>query len=180
MWEDEKHKYQPAPALADVLRFTDAELDLNRVGQLSPGQADQLLTHAHEWRSLILLVLIAAGVMNVGVILDGLRIGDTLSSRIAILGVIGAVTYGIYLLVARHTRGYYLDAAGPVASIQGRVRLDVHDTRNKGTIFHIAVADETFPANKDVFLAFKNDEPYALYFTPHTRHLLSAELLADD
>jgi hypothetical protein len=37
-----------------------------------------------------------------------------------------------------------------------------------------------FAINKPIFLAFKNGDPYRIYYAPHSKTLLSAEWLRDE
>ena len=36
-----------------------------------------------------------------------------------------------------------------------------------------------FRVKKDAFLAFKNNEPYVLYYTEHNKKLVTAEMMSD-
>lgn len=63
---------------------------------------------------------------------------------------------------------------GAAASIEGRINLNINGRR-----FSIALDNQRFDLKQEAFLAFKNDDPYRLYFTPRTKILLSAEWLRD-
>ncbi len=63
-------------------------------------------------------------------------------------------------------------------SVQGHVDLDIRGGRNS-VVYRLIISGEYFQVDKAVFLAFKNDEPYAVYFAPHSHKLLSAEWLRE-
>lgn len=179
MWEHEKAKHAEPPSLADALQFSDDELALNRDGQLSDRQRDDLLSVAHQIRSFELLVYLAAAIVAVLVILDGIRRGDTLSSRVVMLGVLGVIVYGLEMVIQRYTSRYRLDAqAERIATRQGQVLLDIRQSSNSAN-YMVSVSGEKFNVARDAFFAFKNGDPYVLYYAPRSRRLLSAEPLRE-
>lgn len=178
MWKFEKQKHTEPPSLAEALQFSDDELALNRDGQLSERQRDELFSVAHEIRSSELLIYLVAAFVAAVIILDGVRRGDTVSSRIAILGVLGAIVYLISAMIHRYMARYQLDADDTVAAIQGHVSLDIRQSSNNA-IYMMNISGVEFNLSKEAFFAFKNGDPYALYYVPRTRRLLSAEWLRD-
>jgi hypothetical protein len=178
MWESEKPKHTEPPSLAEALDFTDEELALNRDGQLSERQLDELFSEAHQYRSLEMLVYVIAALIGIVIILDGIRRGDTVSSRIAILGVFGALAYGLIFIIHRHRVHHQHDADGAVEAVQGQVSLNISGT-SSSTTYTVRTADGKFNVGREVFFAFKNGDPYALYYAPRTRRVLSAEWLRE-
>src|SRR5262249_36406955 len=68
--------------------------------------------------------------------------------------------------------------SGKAGAVEGRIALDVA-ARKEGAYYRVAVANQTFGVRKNVFLAFKNGDPYRIYYAPHSKTLLSAEWLRD-
>ncbi|HEX2908354.1 MAG TPA: hypothetical protein VHO69_15890 [Phototrophicaceae bacterium] len=65
--------------------------------------------------------------------------------------------------------------ANRVEAVQGYVSLDMN-----GSQCSVTIGNQTWQVNKNVFLAFKNGDPYCLYYLPHSRTLLSAEWLREE
>jgi hypothetical protein len=62
-------------------------------------------------------------------------------------------------------------------SIEGGIQLDVVNHGKGGIGYKICCQDRCFDVSKDVFLAFKNQEPYLIYYVPYSNTILSAEWL---
>jgi len=181
MWESRKKKKVEPLSLAEALHFSEDELDLNREGQLSDRQRDELLSIAHQIKSLELLVYLISPIVILFVILDGIRLGDTLSSRAVMLGVVGLTAYGIVAVVNRYMAHYQFDAEDDIVSaVQGHILLDIRRQSRNSAVYVVRVSGEAFNVGKEVFFAFKNGDPYALYYVSRTRRLLSAEALRQE
>ena len=157
---EEKPKRKYEDILMDAIGFTEDELELNRVGQLSKDQWRILYLRQNIWLIAIILV---------GFVLLALWLGISFSIPhvIAITGI---------LYCANKWLMFHNDLRQPRAiSMEGRISLDVY---GKGS-YTLAVENERFIVNKNIFLAFKNGDPYRIYYTPYTKHLLSAEWLRD-
>ncbi len=177
MLKPPKHKHVEPPSLAEALNFSDEELENNRDGLLRPGQHDKLMSVANELRGFEVLIYLIAAIVSIAVIIDGVLRQDTVSSRLVMLGVVGAIAFAVVFFLHRHTARYQYDAdQATVAAVQGSVILDFHDYSNH-TDFVVCVSGETFSVDKATFLAFKSGDPYALYYVLRTRRLLSAEPL---
>lgn len=71
------------------------------------------------------------------------------------------------------------DLRDGVQSAEGRIELDLRSAEN-GTTYFVKLDDRKFKVKKPAFLAFKNGDPYRIYYAPNTKTILSAEWLRDD
>jgi hypothetical protein len=87
---------------------------------------------------------------------------------------------GIFALVAIvNVYNYHRDFTQNRAEVvQGRMNLDVWD-KSRYITYAIKIQDQRWIVEKDVFLAFKNGDPYAIYYAPHSKTILSAEWLRE-
>jgi hypothetical protein len=94
--------------------------------------------------------------------------------------ILAFVLVGIILAFARHRWRWFNDdlRKGEIANIEGRVRLDIADN-GRSSSYSVAIEKTIFRINKQVFLAFKNGDPYRIYYAPHSMKMLSAEWLRD-
>jgi hypothetical protein len=72
------------------------------------------------------------------------------------------------------------DLRDGVRAAEGRVQLIVGKGGERGTIFYVEVEGQKFRLNREAFLAFKNGDPYRVYYVPHSKLILSVEWLRDD
>ncbi len=66
-----------------------------------------------------------------------------------------------------------------VLSAEGRIDLSMHGKAGAGSSVEctLKVGSVKFRVKEDAFLAFKNGDPYAIYYTRRSKKLLSAEWL---
>lgn len=144
--------------MREKLNFTLDDLEDNRGGRLSETQRALLRKSiaAEKDRS------------SVGGMLFGLFVGGV---------VMLLVGLPARLLGALDARKRQRDAeANEVRQISGRIRLDMKDKLYTLTVIE-PEQETTFMISKEQFLAFKNGEPYTLYYLPHSRMILAAEWL---
>ncbi len=168
-------KLKPAPplSLAEAIGFDEYDLEANRDGVLSERQHNRFRVEAWLRSAAMLIITLLLGFGAVFVLL--------VDSRAAVLlTLFAAIELIAYALVGAHTGKFRAEAEDRLAeSVQGHIRLDVRAGGKNTVSFALNIGDERFDVNKAVFLAFKNDEPYVVYFGPHTHTLLSAEWLRD-
>jgi hypothetical protein len=68
---------------------------------------------------------------------------------------------------------------GEAQSLEGRIQLDTVSV-SSAQQFTVTVEGHKFVVNKPVFLAFKNGDPYVIYYLPRSNTMLSAEWLRED
>ncbi len=164
--------------LMSVLKFTQDDLDSNRNGLLSEKQQQKF---AEDYNALTISTVIAG---LVGGVLLPLMIylidhnspaGD---GSILVVFVILVLAGAVYAWWKKGAVGADLNGK-QVEAIQGRIKLSVTGG-SKGSNFKITLGDQSWTVENNIFLAFKNGDPYCLYYAPHSKTLLSAEWLRED
>jgi len=196
-----KSKHKPDELLMDAFGFDEDDLAANRAGKISARQRMALeggyryARYTNLSRSLLGIGFTALLLM--GGVLLGLQIAfqEALelllmqSSVQAGLCFIGVPLLGLAALAVRDA----LRQANPlfndhkdglVKHVEGRVRLDMIPPRQTSRTFkppplYLAIEDQGWRIDREQFLAFKNGDPYAVYFAPHSRTILSVEWLRD-
>jgi hypothetical protein len=158
----EKSKRKPEDLLMETIGFTEDELKLNQEGYISEHQYNVL----YERRNLWLI-----GILLLGCVLIILLFGIGFNFPHILVGVGVFYCSQKWLMINSDLR------QRRSLSIEGRVSLDVGG--GKGQSYTLMVENEQFAVNKNVFLAFKNGDPYRLFYTPYSKHLLSANWLRD-
>ncbi len=164
--------------LMTALNFTEADLDANRDGQLSEEQYVSLQSKRTYWRYGVI------GITGFAVILSaaGIRMlpgYDYAPANIVMLfcllfGGIQFLTAFYYWMRYRAVTSDLRDQT--VAAAQGIAMLE---SLGFGKMT-VRVGDRTFMMKDKAGLAFKNGDPYCLYYAPHSKILLSAEWLRED
>jgi hypothetical protein len=157
--------------LQSALGFSTDDLAANQEGHLSAMQRGKLQATERLCMGIGMfgLLIIAWSVLNADGRID-VAIGQGNFAWLAIAGVTAFAWY--------KWKQYFDDIRAPeIASLQGRVNLEM--AGNKNTSLTLRLQDTKFTVNKNVFLAFKNGDPYAVYFAPHSKRLLSAEWLRE-
>ncbi len=174
---DDKPKHKPQQMLMHNLNFTEDELALNRNGRLSQVQVGYLqVLCQQEYNRLSGPLVFCLLISLFGCILFILFVTSVYSTTFA------AIIASAVMLVAREVvhrarviRAFRQDMAQwCITCSSGIVRLSLRRDQ-----FIVSLDDYSWPVRKHVFLAFKNGDPYILYFTPRTRTLLAAEWLGD-
>lgn len=157
--------------LQSALHFSTDDLDANREGHLSVIQRGrlQVLERVCMGIGIAGLLLIVWSILNAGGRID---------VAIAQGSFVWFVAAGLTAFIWYRWKLYFDDVrSSEISSMQGRVNLEM--TGNKNTSLSLTMNDTKFTVKKSVFLAFKNGDPYVIYYTPHTHTLLSAEWLRE-
>ncbi|MBN8638752.1 MAG: hypothetical protein J0M07_25785 [Anaerolineae bacterium] len=90
----------------------------------------------------------------------------------------------LFLLMATLNGGQALrrlarDVRDSVAAVEGRIELDARSAENGGDYF-VQMDAYKFKVQREAFFAFKNRDPYRLYYAPNTKTILSVEWLRAD
>ena len=164
--------------LDEALGFSEADLAANRAGQLSETQAQRL--RRRDRTGLIVGNIVAIGLLGGGMWL--------VSGGLVGFGALLIVLGGSLFLLTRWGRGDYTaeTVSGTVEIVRGQLVLDTAEYKNPNglvTEYRVRVGDEVFVISRDAFIALSearqsDDHPFALYYLPRLRMLLSAEPLA--
>ncbi len=166
--DKEKPKYKPEHILMDAIGFTEEDLDANQKGELSDRQV-AMLRHKHNislFSVILELICIAA---LVGIYIFTFEFAE---SCLVVCTLIPLVIFT--LVTSFHYPSIYHDFRDcAVIWVEGRIRLNI-----RNNLFTLKIGERTLALPKATFLAFKNGEPYVIYYTPRTKTILSAEWLS--
>ena len=162
-------------ALMPALGFSEADLEANRRGALSPAQAARLRSSRQSQLAVALLLFISLVIAATLLIYAGQRSGNS------ILGWAGAVLILINaVIVGTIGRGYMRVGSdlrpGNVAVLAGEVERVLRRGRQADN-YLIRIDGISLRVSKAVFLGFQHEATYRVYRAAHSGTLLSAEPL---
>lgn len=178
-------KYEHQLSLA--FDFTQDDLEANQRGQITPRQIKILIAKRDQTR-------VATGFFKV--IFAFMLLGGL--AMLLIFPPMGVIFLAIMFFIVRSAfqafNAIEQDLKTPqVTAIEGAVQLDLQrstiSNRPDGTMnldskpsisYSVQIGELKFSVSEHVFLVFKNGDPYAIYFTPHSKTILSVNWLRDD
>jgi hypothetical protein len=171
----EKLKTGTTYTLEQSLHFDYDDLAENARGVLSERQQESLNEKRKQWLLIFSGLSVLFGVLVIQAVGQWMTFAykyDVYCIYIAI----GAV--GLFIIYTAYARwnGYTQALQSPLETVEGPVQLDVV-TGNKSLRYSLAVGDAQFYVQKPVFLAFKNGDPYRIYYAPAAKMIVSAEWL---
>lgn len=153
--------------------FDTADLAANERGNYSEHQIAAL---HHQRRRYVVTGAIMAGLMLLFlafVVLTSSQLA-ALFNGVAVLGLLLAA-----FSTGQHVYRLNRDLQTPVSAVEGRVELDARSVENGGD-YVVQVEEQKFKVRREAFFAFKNGDPYRLYYAPHSQTILSVDWLRDD
>lgn len=177
-----KRKVDHQAELMAVLPFDEEDLAANQDGYMSKHQRRMLRVNCLIWQGVTLLIvgILGMAIFNVlkkRAIYDTYQGTDNTYSIIALLCFAAIVGF---ILVWLQWRRYNADLQkGIVFLAESRIFLNVIETRNFPR-YTISLDGAKFYINKSLFLAFKNNDPYRIYYAPSSKVILSAEALREE
>ncbi|MBZ0285406.1 MAG: hypothetical protein K8L97_32025 [Anaerolineae bacterium] len=165
----EKQKSKSEHLLMDAIEFDEEDLESNQQGVLSQKQQQVFRAERNSWGLGVLLVLILSPMFFIFLLNSGGRNPHTL---IVVIPIALIVLIHFWLKWTSWGKDYRRNL---VHSAEGRVQLDVLSREN----YRIDIQKMRFEVTKRVFLAFKNNDPYIIYYAPSTKRILSAEWLRE-
>jgi hypothetical protein len=177
-WKFQMRKSTAKLTLMDAIGFTEEDLEANRNEYITKKQRMRLDRERNAWKSLRVLAMLACPIGIIIAIWDGIRIHDTVASRIGISGFIIVMTTGIATYTWLKMRGFSADLyKGEVSVISGQVKLRSEFHRN-GWHYSVKIQNVKFPnIPQSVFQAFEEGSYYNIYYAPHSKMIFSAERL---
>lgn len=177
----EKPKYKPEHVLMEAIGFTEEDLEANRQGYLTKKQCVHLNKERSKW---LTYSLVAAGVgfyFIVRILLDDIPFYVTVPNKVPIIGIILVFAGTTATHFFWKSRRFGTDLRnGETNFTEGRVQLDVDNAGRRDMYYTLAIQDIVFRVKKRAFLAFKNGDPYCIYYAPHSKTILSAEWLREE
>lgn len=162
-----------------ALKLSEDDLDANQGGKLGKSQQNRLAQQRLGFGVTFILFMglfLAAFYAT----LISLNLVPDFIFPLLIAGLFAA---GMYQTGRKVYDLHHDLQTGDIATIEGRVELMLNETYTQyGKIsqHHMRIGQMKFPIDKNVLMAFKNDEPYQVYYAPHSKVLLGAEWLRED
>ena len=163
-------------SLMAALDFTEADLEANRRGALSPAQAARLAASRQRQLAVAVLLFVSLVIAATVLIYLGQRGGNP------ILGLAGAALILINaVIVGLMGRGYMRVGGdlrpGHVEMLAGEVECVLRRGRQRDD-YVIRIDGASLYVSQNVFLGFQHQASYRVYRAVHSGSLLSAEPLA--
>ncbi len=158
--------------LAKANHFEPAWLELNRAGNLAPGQKRRLILLS-TWFYLLGLFILGSFVYGfIQPLQDNLQDpGSLIFPGLLLVAILAGAGY-----VAWQGLRTVRDAmAGKVSSIQGRVYKTMHSGRS--TTFYYVLDNLNWIVSRTAYNALVEGEPYRVYYVPLSRRLVAIEPL---
>ncbi len=163
------------PSLAEALTFSSDELNANRDGRLTDGQAARLLREWRRARTPLIGALIVIGMLATVFLFFG---GENDSPVLNVIGagltLVNAAIVGVAANTWLRTRRDVRD--GRVEMLEGELRHTIRINR-RVRVYMLDIAGQRLAVPRQVFNAFEEGARYRLYRAPYTGLLLSAERL---
>jgi hypothetical protein len=177
--------YKYEQTLATAFDFTEEDLAANQRGEVTPRQIEILTKKRNQNRWLTLFSGVVLAFMVMGGLVALFVFPPFGIIFLAILAYIGRTVF-------KQLNAFEQDLKTPqVEVVEGIVNLDIRRSTRTTTTgntsstktsisYSVQIGDQTFTVNEKVFLTFKNGDPYAIYFTPFAKTILSVDWLRDD
>ena len=165
----------PISVLMDVMGFTQADLEANQEGNLSPAQADKLMKTRQR------NMIIGAVLFFVFVIVATVMIFLGQQNQSVILSLLGAVLTLINTMMIGMIGRSYLRTSidlrdGNVEMLEGELERIVRPGRQQDS-YLLRIDGNSLYVTKEVFVQFRHEASYRLYRSRISGILLSAEPL---
>lgn len=159
--------------LMNSLNFDENDLNFNDQGLLSELQLDALRgqRNLHGMVTVALMAVFIVCLRVFGMYLLSLE----LCFMTLIFGSLGVLV--LYVAFTGWFNAYQDVKKGRAEMVEGYTTIDIKSAYKNGVYYVVNVKGVEFRVDKRVFLAFKNGEPYRVFYAPNTKKLLSAEWL---
>jgi hypothetical protein len=180
----EKVKFRPSSewlaaqkALMSAIGFNEDDLEANRGGYMSKKQRAMMSHERAAWLNRIaIMIVVIAGFFVFMIVSSRLQPG----LKEMVLGglILGGGIAALYMAYMRSRLNNDLHKGG-VFVVDGTVSLYIAKTRDVITPYnyYLSVENRHFTVERSVYDVFTDGDPYAIYYAPHSKTLLSAEWL---
>jgi hypothetical protein len=163
--------------LMESIGFDEDDLEANRAGHFTQKQIDKFA--AAQKKTLNAAIFFT---LLIGAVLVFLALGVSLSIT-ALRPLLIIATLPLSLIFAAlifHIHRLRTDVHDDdIGSVEGRIDLSLQPVQNTANYF-LRVEGVRLHIGKNAFLAFKNGDPYCIYYSRRAKKLLSAEWLRDN
>lgn len=160
-------------ALMAAMRFTEADLEANRKGDLSSAQMQRMASMRRR-HTLVAAALFLALVISATALIYAGQINDNRILSLAGISLILANAALVGMIARSYMRMGSDLRAGNVEVLKGEV-LRVLRRGGSGASYLLRVDGAELDVNREVFQGFQHESPYRIYRTRHAGLLLSAE-----
>ncbi len=184
----EKIKIKPDELLMEIIGFDEDDLAANRAGMLGPNQVVRLIrlsqrARVRGWLAIVfgIAILILILVYSPRIALNGIEECVPVALLfVADLYILVPIGIGTLLASSAQVLDSQMKA---VERTEGRVSLDMHKVggwiRPPADVYIVHLEGRDWTVTREEFLAFKNGDPYALYYGPRSSVVLAAEWLRE-
>ncbi len=165
--------------LMSAFHFQQRDLEANQQGQLTDWQMHRLKSARTASASVLALVLMA-GVVGIAV---GLGIWWSTPSPDAVFPLLVVLAMLAVFFIPYWFRNRWASAdlhQRQVSVVEGRVSLSARSGSGRASTYRAQVEGERFTLRLNEMLALKNGDPYRIYYTARSHHVLSVEWLRED
>lgn len=165
--------------LMEALAFDEDDLAANQAGEFSGRQIARL---NRDRRSLALgvAIILLVGFFAMMLALGAVDFAFLTPAILVILVGMSATFIGLSAFIwARSARTSADLRENRAAEVEGRVDLSVRAGQNAAS-YYLRVGDKRFTVKQKAFLAFKNGDPYRIYYAPRSKRILSVEWLREN
>ncbi|MEP7289409.1 MAG: hypothetical protein ABI947_26975 [Chloroflexota bacterium] len=166
---------QPNIDLREILHFTDADLALNRQGQLTPTQIEFLRKsiRGQELGCFVFsLVFSGFAILIVGQATHNLMVG--------VAGGIIALALAVAMMFYASRRSAQSFANGTVMTTRGLALRQTVKGRGKSIYYYVTIGEKRFLVTPQLYRAFQDGSEYIAYYVVlYDETLVSAEVITD-
>lgn len=167
--------------LMAALDFSELDLENNRAGLMTYHQAMRLRS-ARFVATLSWTIPLLLGVCGLSFGVSVMSLVGSAALEVALLPMLFVLGVSGWLYAFFGMRSSRLNddlRENRVSVVEGRVDLSVV-AGNNSAVYALDIGSIRFPLKHDGFLAFKNGDPYRIYYTAHSKRILSVEWLRED
>ena len=160
-------------ALMRTMRFSEADLQANRLGELSRAQVERMKRSQRRQYAIAAMLFFTLVILATGLIYAGQRSQNQILdlAGVALIGV-NSILLGVmgraFMRLGSDLR------AGSIEVLAGDVERVLRRGR-QGDNYLIRIGGSSLHVPREVFLSFRHEAPYRIYRSAHARLLLSAE-----
>jgi hypothetical protein len=168
--------------LMTAIGFNEDDLEANRGGYMSKKQRAMLSRDRKDWLNWLSVIIVVVAGSFVFLLLNALRESpESFGNFVRMIGflclaggLLSFVMWNKYFRLNDDLR------KGDVFVAEGAATIYIAKSQDKYRDFdtyHVDIQDQRFTVDEAVYAGFKYGEPYAIYYTPFSKIILSAEWL---
>jgi hypothetical protein len=165
--------------LMAILGFDEDDLAANRAGRISLKQIARLKRKRQGFMPTP-KTIVGLGAVLVAILWGTIGVTRLSYETLSTLTMTMMLFVVIALKMMEHFDGITADVRKEtVEEVEGRVELSMQTTLNADRYF-LNVDQMRFKVTQQALLAFKNGDPYRIYYAPRSKQVLSVEWLRED